>query len=69
MAPHALRTRIAACSLVVLATFTGGEARAAFPPLPAGTADDVYHATFDHYLITHDPEEIAALDEGAFASR
>lgn len=64
MAPHALRTRIAACSLVVLATFTGGEARAAFPPLPAGTAVEFYHAAFDHYFITQDPEEIAALDEG-----
>lgn len=64
MSDHALRTQVAACSLAFAAALAGGEARAAFPPLPAGTAVEFYHAAFDHYFITQDPDEIATLDDG-----
>jgi len=54
------RVLLAACAAIA------SHAHADFPPLPANTAIEFYHAAFDHYFITSLPAEIAALDAGTF---
>lgn len=66
MPTHALRTLVASGAVAAAMALGGGAARAAFAPLPAGTAVEYYHAAFDHYFVTQDPAEIAALDTGRF---
>ena len=67
MPNHTLRTLVATGAVAVATGLAGGAARAAFPPLTAGTAVEFHHAAFDHYFITQDPAEIAALDTGRFS--
>ena len=37
------------------------------PPIATVDAVEFHHAAFDHYFLTADPAEIAALDSGAFS--
>src|SRR5262245_8904084 len=55
-----MQKRILAAACAAIAS----HAHADFPPLPANTAIEYYHAVFDHYFITSLPAEIAALDAG-----
>lgn len=60
------RNRLVTLLIAVAALTAASSVRAAFPPLPAGTAVEFYHRAFDHYFVTQNPDEIAALDEGRF---
>ncbi len=63
MTARRIRTILAAL-LAAISVMPGAGGASTFPPLPANTAVEFYHAAFDHYFITNNPAEIDALDSG-----